>query len=178
MPKSLAKVQKKISKKKGSTNSLHENSRDSQRLRRAGARDDKLARVAAARAKTNQPHLQRVSFFQQVAQQATGPMALDTIQGLIQRYLQRSDEELATLKQERRPGRPSSTREDLLKQRIVMEGREYDTGFWIPDLEDEENLKQLEKWNGEWSSLNTLKYIRQARSGSRHDSSFPPKGQS
>ena len=56
MPKSLAKVQKKISKKKGNITSLHENSRDSQRLRRAGARSDKLNRVATARAKANRPH--------------------------------------------------------------------------------------------------------------------------
>ena len=56
MPKSLAKVQKKLSKKKGNVSSLHENSRDAQKLRRAGARGEKLARVAAARAKGNQPH--------------------------------------------------------------------------------------------------------------------------
>ena len=56
MTKSLAKVQKKISKKGVSITSLHENSRNSQRLRRASARDDKLARVSAARAKANKPH--------------------------------------------------------------------------------------------------------------------------
>ena len=56
MPKSLAKVQKKITKKKGNSNSLHENSRDAQKLRRAGARSEKLDKLAAARAKANQPH--------------------------------------------------------------------------------------------------------------------------
>ena len=56
MPKSLAKVQKRITKKKGNSNSLHENSRDAQKLRRAGARSEKLDKLAAARAKANQPH--------------------------------------------------------------------------------------------------------------------------
>lgn len=56
MPKNLAKVQKKIAKKKGTANSLHENSRDAQKLRRACARSEKLDRLAAARAKANQPH--------------------------------------------------------------------------------------------------------------------------
>ena len=56
MPKSLAKVQKRIAKKKGHSNSLHENSRDAQRLRRAGARSEKLDKLAAARAKANQPY--------------------------------------------------------------------------------------------------------------------------
>lgn len=56
MPKNLAKVQKKLSKKKGNISSLNENSRDAQKLRRAGARSEKLSRLAAARAKANQPH--------------------------------------------------------------------------------------------------------------------------
>lgn len=56
MPKSLSKVQKKLSKKKGNISSLHENSRDAQKLRRAEARSEKLERLAAARAKANQPH--------------------------------------------------------------------------------------------------------------------------
>lgn len=42
--------------KKGNINSLHENSRDSQKLRRAGAREQKLLRIATARAKVNQTY--------------------------------------------------------------------------------------------------------------------------
>lgn len=56
MPKSLEKTRKKISKKKGAITALHENSRDSQRLRRAEMRDDKLARVARGRKKNDRPH--------------------------------------------------------------------------------------------------------------------------
>lgn len=47
MAKNLYKVQKKISKKRGKLGTLHENSRDSKRLQAAGAREDKLSRVAA-----------------------------------------------------------------------------------------------------------------------------------
>lgn len=60
MAKSLAKVQKKVAKKKGKSNSLHENSRDAQRLRRAGARSEKLDRLAAGRAKANQTHCPKI----------------------------------------------------------------------------------------------------------------------
>lgn len=56
MPKSLSKVQKHIAKKKGKNTALHENSRDSLRLQRAAARDDKLTRLASAREKQNRPH--------------------------------------------------------------------------------------------------------------------------
>lgn len=63
MPKNLAKVQKKIAKKKGkSVSSLHENSRDAKRLRRAGARSEKLDKLAAARGRASQPL--RVFLFQ------------------------------------------------------------------------------------------------------------------
>lgn len=56
MPKTLAKVQKKIAKKRGkSASSLHENSRDAKRLRRAGARSEKLDKLAAARGRASQP---------------------------------------------------------------------------------------------------------------------------
>ena len=52
----LNKVQKHIAKKKGKNVSLHENSRDSHRLQRASARDDKLNRLASVREKQNRPY--------------------------------------------------------------------------------------------------------------------------
>ena len=97
---------------------------------------------------------------------------------LLQRYVKRDDEELGRLKKERRPGRASSTREDLLKQRMAAEEREYDLGFWVPDMENEQNLGVLRNWNGQWTALSTIKYVRVARDGTRQASSFPPKGQS
>lgn len=95
---------------------------------------------------------------------------------MITSYLNRHNEELAELKSQRRPGRPSSTREDLLLQFMTTEDREYSGGFWIPDLQDEANLKILREWNGEWTALNTFKYVRLSRDGTMQRSSFPPKG--
>ena len=51
----LAKVHKHITKKKGKTPQLHENSRDTQRLQRAAGRDDRLNRLAKVREIQNQP---------------------------------------------------------------------------------------------------------------------------
>jgi translation machinery-associated protein 16 len=54
MAKALHKVQKQISKKRGGKpTTLHENSKDSQRLRRAGAREDKIAKIVAAASRAN-----------------------------------------------------------------------------------------------------------------------------
>jgi translation machinery-associated protein 16 len=39
------------------------------------------------------------------------------------------DEEFNTLKKERRPGRPASTREDLLRIKIAADEKEYENGF-------------------------------------------------
>ncbi|KAI4290085.1 MAG: hypothetical protein L6R35_000656 [Caloplaca aegaea] len=86
MPKNLAKVQKKIAKKKGNVSSLHENSRDAKRLRRAGARSEKLEKLAAARGRATQPLLQRIAFFQIAAQESTDPFTIASIQDLINMY--------------------------------------------------------------------------------------------
>lgn len=56
MPKSLKKTSKHISKKRGGeVTALHENSRDSRSLRRAGGRDDKLEKMASERKRHNRP---------------------------------------------------------------------------------------------------------------------------
>ena len=44
-------------------------------------------------------------------------------------YLRRNDEELSILKKQQRPGRPSSVKEELLKQLVTDETREYETGL-------------------------------------------------
>lgn len=105
-------------------------------------------------------------------------MELEKIQILIQRYLGRHDEELEQLKSERRPGRPSTNREDLLRQQLAIEDREHSAGFWLPDMEDDENLELLRNWNGKWTSLSNFKYVRLTRAGTVTPSRFPPKGQS
>ncbi|KAL8797478.1 MAG: hypothetical protein Q9195_000294 [Heterodermia aff. obscurata] len=179
MPTNLSKVQKKITKKKGGITSLHENSRDAQKIRRASG-------VVAT--------VERVSFFQEAAETAGDLLSLEKTQILIQRsastssiqnlkltlfsYLNRDNEELQQLKAERRPGRPSSAKEDLLRQRIEMEEREYNAGYWVPDMEDGKNLVALREWSGEWENLNILRFIRVTKGGNKIESSFPPKGKS
>ena len=93
-------------------------------------------------------------------------------------YLNRDNEELLQLRAERRPGRPSSVKEDLLRQRVEMEEREYSAGYWIPKMDSEENLASLRAWSGEWENLNILKFIRVTKGGNKTESSFPPKGKS
>ncbi|OCK79309.1 hypothetical protein K432DRAFT_383188 [Lepidopterella palustris CBS 459.81] len=176
--RSLNKVSKQIAKKKGRNVILHENSRDTRRLQRASCRDDKLSRLVALRKKEHRFHLERISYFRTAASERLTPFTIPEIQNLIETYLHRDDEELAKEKAERRPGRPASNRENLLKQKQSLEEREYISGFWMPDLEDVKNLEFLKEWTGEWVSLSTMKFVRISKTGVKHESSFPPKGQS
>lgn len=180
MPKSLEKTRKKIAKKKGNITALHENSRDSQRLRRARMRDDKLIRVASARRKNDQPLVVRAAYFQEAIRENDGkPLELDAIQSLIYTFVHQNDEEFDTLKKERRPGRPASTREDLLRMKIAEDVKEYENGFYLPDLMDANNVTYLDRWEGPWSYLSTLKWVRISTNGEIQTSlKFPPKGQS
>lgn len=93
-------------------------------------------------------------------------------------YVQRDDDELATLKAQRRKGRPPSTDEERLTQMIDSEQREFRGGFWIPDLRDENGRLKLENWSGDWAGMNSLKFVRVVETGAIRPSSFPPKGQS
>lgn len=52
--------------------------------------------------------------------------------------------------------------------------------FWhiavLPDLTDTDNAVLLERWEGTWSYLPTLKWVRISKDGTIKPSSFPPKG--
>jgi translation machinery-associated protein 16 len=93
-------------------------------------------------------------------------------------YIQRDDDELATLKAQRRKGRPPSTDEERLTQMIDSEQREFRGGFWVPDLRDGDGRLKLEKWSGDWAGMNSLRFVRVVETGAIRPSSFPPKGQS
>lgn len=66
--KNLNKITKKLSKKRGKLDALHEDSRNAKILRRAGAREDRIARV------TTSAMIARQSFceFQTVGRERVG----------------------------------------------------------------------------------------------------------
>ena len=179
MPSKLAKVQKHVSKKKGTkSTALHENSRDALRIRKAGARDDRVARVAAIRQNANRQWLERMMFFQDRMPDTLHPLDVSQILELCKEYLARDDGELEQIKKQRRPGRPPSTRQTVLEQQREMEKREFESGLWVPNLQDEETLVKFDAWKGEWIGLGTLRFIRVNDKGDVSESSFPPRGAS
>ncbi|KAF5001913.1 hypothetical protein FDECE_10817 [Fusarium decemcellulare] len=179
MPSTLSKTRKQISKKRnGVVNSLHEKSRDSLRLHKAGVRDQRIEKLAAARSKKEQPLVDRVAFFQQAlrVRENTGAPELDDVQRMIHSFVHQYDEEYQAVKKTRRSGRPASAKEDLLKIKISTLEDEYKGGFVLPDLLDSVNVNALHLWEGSWSYLTQLKWVKINSEGQVRPTSFPSGG--
>lgn len=76
------------------------------------------------------------------------------------RFLARDSDELAKLKAARRPGRPASSRQDLLQIKTDKERQEYKEGFTVPDITDRATVDGLKAWNGTQGGINVLKFVR------------------
>ncbi|KAL4936377.1 hypothetical protein BDV06DRAFT_205157 [Aspergillus oleicola] len=177
MPKSLAKVQKHITKKRGqAVDAMHENSRDAKLLRRAGTRDDRVARISATMARNRQSYVDRITYLQESIPEGVTSLSDSDLPDLVARYINRSVSEIEQLQSERRKGRPPSKREEALLQRTETENKEFKTGFWMPDLTEEDVVSALKRWNGNWSGLSPLKFVRLTKEGEKQASTFPPKG--
>ncbi|KAJ6441222.1 translation machinery-associated protein [Purpureocillium lavendulum] len=178
MPSSLSKTRKQIAKKRsGEVNALHEKSRDSLRLHKAGVRDLRLQKLAEARSKKEQPIVDRVAYFQERLQEKDGK-AVDvaTAQDFVKGFISQYDEEYDSLKKARRPGRPGSAREDLLKMKIAALRTEFKNGFVIPDIIKDDNVKLLAEWEGSWARLTSLPWIKISSAGNVRQADFPNKG--
>ncbi|PKS13014.1 hypothetical protein jhhlp_000355 [Lomentospora prolificans] len=176
MPSSFAKTRKQISKKRdGNINTLHENSRDSKRLHRASVRDERLDKLAASRSRREQPMIDRVSHFKRkVAANGSKPLTQEQVEKLIDEFVHQYDDEFNTIKKARRPGRPASAKEDLLKRKIEALTSEHEAGFLLPDLTAGDNIHRLERWEGNWSYLCTLSWVRVSKAGLIRPSTFLP----
>lgn len=103
-------------------------------------------------------------------------MSDEQLHAAINSYLDREDETLAELKAERRAGRPPSSKQTLLEQQQATEQKEYEYGFWMPDMQNELNLAKLKEWKGHWVALGQLSFVRVEKAGRVRESAFPPKG--
>jgi translation machinery-associated protein 16 len=134
----------------------------------------------------------RIRYFHDAVQTVENPLSDAELAELVNKYVEshiptsrrglthprcinRDEEELTQLQQERRKGRPPVRREEALMQRTQTEEKEFKTGFWMPDMSDADVLVALKHWNGQWSGLSPMKFIRLTQAGVKQSSSFPPK---
>lgn len=173
--RTMEKMRKKITKRKGPLGAVHEGSRDSRRLRFALTRDTRLEKLQSTRKKAEQPMVDRVCFFLETIRE-TGLEQLDVeqFQAAVNSFVRQHDEEMAEIKAARRPGRPATSREDLVRLVIANLEKEYQNGFLVPDLGDKENVETLQRWDGSWLNLTSLKWVRINETGVVKPAAFPP----
>ncbi|KAG9251220.1 translation machinery-associated protein 16 [Emericellopsis atlantica] len=177
MPSSLHKTRKQIAKKRnGIPTALHEKSRDSMRLHKATIRDQRLEKLHSARSKRELPILDRAVYFQESAREVEGGVLdMETVQRLIETFIHQYEEEYNTIKKERRPGRPASSKEDLLKIKIAALKEEHEKGFHIPDVMSAESARKLDEWEGNWTSLTDVPWIKVTTNCLARPTDFPSK---
>ncbi len=109
------------------------------------------------------------------------------------RYVHQDSEEYDNVKKARRPGRPASAREDLLRMKIEALETEQRDGFCkqlgchthiellltaaadVPDLTTESNIQLLDRWDGSWTYLPNLAWVHISGNGNLKAAKFPPQ---
>ncbi|BFZ56878.1 translation machinery-associated protein 16 [Savitreella phatthalungensis] len=153
-----------LKKIKGKKEHAHPHSRKANQIQRAALRDERIKGATARREKDRYTLINRVGFFKVAV--ITGDrktLTEDEVHELIKTYINRRQGELEDEKAARRPGRPKSTKEDLLSMAIEQEQAEYKTGFKVPDMTDEVNVINLKAWKGDHGGLNHIKLVELPR---------------
>ena len=93
----------------------------------------------------------------------------------VEQFIARGEAKLVVLEGERRQGRPMGREEERVRRKKKEEEQEFETGFWVPDLRDEENLRRLTEWKGDWVGLNVVRFVRVRRDGEIVVANWPPR---
>lgn len=155
---SLKKVAKNVSKHSGQ---MHIKGRKFKQLNRATLRDQKLTARKRNAEGQRLKDLEVVRFFQAAIQpRSASSFLLQDIKLFVESFLSRFDEELATLKEERRAGRPPLARQQKLEQQIDAEKKMYHSGLKVPDIRDKLTVENLRNWNGSPGGTTVIKFFR------------------
>ncbi|KAK9450214.1 translation machinery-associated protein 16 [Limtongia smithiae] len=163
--KSLRKVEQKLKKK----DAVHPKARKFKQLNRATLRERKVVKGKMDRGVVRESQIIRFKFLRACVDKPENADKLvfteEEIQQMILEFISRDDAELKQLQAARRPGRPSSSRQDALQTRRGFEMDEFDAGFYTPDLMNKDIVKAFRDWNQEHSGIGLLKFVRIAREG-------------
>ncbi len=80
------------------------------------------------------------------------------------RFISKDDDELKKLRDQRRPGRPASSRLSILEEKIKHDKSEFETGFLLPDLSNVKTVQSLREWKGNSGGLNLINSLRISKS--------------
>lgn len=166
MAKSLLKTVSKQAKKQN----LHPRGRKTKQLARAAIREDRVATKKFHHALAKSYELQFLQFLQEnVANTLDEELddhtvepptySVADVQDLLETWISRNDDELESLKEERRPGRPKPKKLEQLEDVKEKEVHQFETGWKVPDLRHRQTLMYMKSWTGDHGSLTAMKHI-------------------
>lgn len=160
----LNKVTKNLSK---STGQMHIKGRKFKQLNRATLRDQKITakKLQRQEQKSNDlliiPHVQGRILEQDVLDKEV--FTLQDMKDFIEEFIGRFDEELKELNAQRRPGRPATSRHQILQEKKKYDEHVYYTGFKIPNISHKETVDRVRLWNGTHGGVTVMKFIHISR---------------
>lgn len=157
----LKKVAKNVAK---SLAAIHVKGRKFKQLNRATQRDEKITakKAKALQQRTNNQALyyflqQLINDDEDFAKMET--FSLSQLKKMIEMHVSRHDDELEELRLQRRPGRPMTSKHQILEEKVKHDRHLWDTGIKAPDLTDKDTVANLRKWNGTLGGLTVMKHI-------------------
>ncbi|KAK7208481.1 translation machinery-associated protein 16 [Myxozyma melibiosi] len=165
----IAKSLKKVEQKLKAGSGVHPKARKFQQLNRATLRERKVTKQKMERSSVRDVQVLRFRFLRSCVDREENKdktaFTEEEIKSMIQEFISRDDAEIQQLQASRRPGRPSSSRQDALQTRREFEMEEFKTGFYVPNLLDKNIVKAFRDWNEEWNGMGLLKFVRIAKEG-------------
>lgn len=160
--KSLSKITKNLSKSKSQgLGSLHVKGRKFKQINRATLRDQKLATKKSKHQDQVDQELLSTKFIQEAVRNRPDQETfnLEEMKMFVEGYISRFDEELTELRDARRPGRPASTRQLQLEDKVKHEQHVYETGFKVPNLSDKPTVDRLRLWTGSMGGTTVMQFV-------------------
>ncbi|ORX80583.1 hypothetical protein BCR32DRAFT_20688 [Anaeromyces robustus] len=154
MPKKLT-----VKSVKGFENA-HPYSRKAHQVQRAMLREEKNSKTKNAKMAENNLEIEKYQWFREAIPKERANLTKEELTNVVQRYIDRNDEEIENINSTLRKGRPTPPRLTLLKALKKKEQEEFNHGFFVPDLTIAKNVKTLRNWKDDWNSIKLIKLIK------------------
>ncbi|KAJ3198858.1 hypothetical protein HDU82_000960 [Entophlyctis luteolus] len=154
---------KSIDKIKG-IEKAHPFSRKAKQVRRAYAREDRIAKVKSINDEIKTRQVDRIVWFKYALPDDLTSATPDLVHELIEQYINRNEDEINALKATIRPNRPKPAKLDVYLMVMGKDRQEYEAGFKLPDLCNAANVSKLREWEGDYNGLAAIRMVHIAAS--------------
>ncbi|KAJ3404315.1 hypothetical protein HDU80_003008 [Chytriomyces hyalinus] len=148
----------KVSKIKGAEKA-HPFSRKAAQLRRAFAREERVAGLKTMKDADRTRAVDRMVWFKYAIPDELPSANLELVHDLIDQYINRNEDEIEELKATIRPNRQRPPKIALLEMLQGKDRHEYATGMRVPDMCDAANVARLRKWEGDYNGIGAIKMV-------------------